>query len=189
MVTDIDIRVKSMYKLAKACPEDQNLQEAIEVIKTLRRSQSQSVRRREESKIEKQRLKSEIVQLSQENLKLGEEVTSLSHNINSLQSELTTLNSEMVQLTQDKQRIIAQRDRVIAELKNIETEVEIATQKVQEANSWYGKFTIIWTLIQSLFFSDEPETIGTIDKTLPDYPDQPQMNTDPASIGRDLLDK
>ena len=93
MVTEIDIRVKSMYKLAKACPEDQNLQEAIEVIKTLRRSQGQLVRRSEEAKIDQQRLKSEIVQLNQENLKLEEEVTSLSHNINFLQLELNSLNS------------------------------------------------------------------------------------------------
>jgi hypothetical protein len=44
-------------------------------------------------------------------------------------------------------------------------------------------------LIQSLFFSDDPQDFGNIDNTLPDYIDKDQMKTDPASIGRNLLDK
>ncbi|MGB5594420.1 MAG: hypothetical protein WBM32_02910 [Crocosphaera sp.] len=189
MTTKIDNRVKSVYKLAKIHPDNEQLQEAVEVVKTLRRSQGQLAYWSEQHKIDKKELKREIVLLSKENQELEVQITLKSQNLDSLQSELTQLNQQMVQLTQDKQRMIAQRDKVVAELKHIETEVELASIQVKETNSLYGKFSIVWTLIQSLFFSDDPQDFGNIDNTLPDYIDKDQMKTDPASIGRNLLDK
>lgn len=203
MVKDIDTRVKLVYKLAKAEPDNKNLCEAVEVIKTLRRSQGQLAYWSQQHIVDKKQLKGEIIKLGQDKIKLKEQVnlfsqekeqlagqvTLLSQNIEVLKSDLVARNQEMNQLTQEKQRIIAQRDKVIAELKNIETEVEIATKKVQETTSLYGKFTIIWTLVQSLFFSNEPQEMGKIDNRLPNYADQDQMKTDQASINRNLLDK
>ncbi|MGK7941137.1 MAG: hypothetical protein AB4062_13495 [Crocosphaera sp.] len=189
MTTTINTRVNAVYKLAKNYPENKQLQEAVEVVKTLRRSQGQLVRRREEQKIEKKSLKAEIVKISKENQELKVEINLKYESIEALKSELTDLNQQMVKLTQDKQTITAQRDKVIAELKNIETEVELATIKVKETKSLYGKFSIVWMLIQSLFFSDNPQDFGKIDNTLPYDPNKPQMGTSQSDIGRHSLDK
>lgn len=189
MTTTIDTRVKSIYKLAKAYPDNEQLQEAVGIVKTLRRSQGQLAYWSKQHKIDKKKLKAEIITLSKENQELEVQIKLKSENIAVLKSELQQINEQMTQLTEDKQRAIAQRDRVIAELKHIETEVELASIKVKETKSIYGKFSIIWTLIQSLFFSDNPPDIGEIDNTLPYDPNKPQMGTSPADIGRDLLDK
>ncbi len=188
MTTTIDTRVKSVYKLAKTYPDNEQLQEAVGIVKTLRRSQGQLAYWSEQHKIDKKQLKAEIITLSKENQELEVQIRLKSDNIEVLKSELEQINEQMKQLTQDKQRAIAQRDRVIADLKKIETEVEIATIKVQKTNNLFGKFSIIWTLIQSLFFSDNPQDFGKIDNTLPDFDDKEQMKTDPSSINRSLLD-
>ncbi len=189
MTTTIDTRVKSVYKLAKAYPDNEQLQEAVGVVKTLRRSQGQLIYWSEKHKIDKKQLKAEIITLSKENQELEVQIKLKSENIEVLKSELNQINERMTQLTEDKQRMIAQRDRVLAELKQIETEVEIATIKVQQTNSIYEKFSIIWTLVQSLFFSNNTQDFGKIDNSLPDDDDKDQMKTDPSSINRSLLDR
>ena len=131
MTTTIDTRVKGVYKLAKAYPDNEQLQEAVEVVKTLRRSQGQSVRRREEYKLDQKKLKAEIIKVSKENQELEVQIKLKSENIEVLKSELNQIHEQMMQLTEDKQRMIAQRDKVLAELKQIETEVELATKRVQ----------------------------------------------------------
>ena len=186
MTTTIDTRVKSVYKLAKAYPHNEQLQEAVEVVKTLRRSQGQSVRRREEYKLHQKKLKAEIIKVSKENHELEVQIKLNSEDINSLKSELQQINRNMIQLTQEKQRMIAQRDKVVSELKQIEKEVEIATIKVKKTNNLFEKFSIIWILIQSLFFQDDPQDFGNIENTLPDFTDKPWMGTTPADIGKDL---
>ncbi len=94
----------------------------------------------------------------------------------------------MVQLTEEQQKMMIQRDRVVRELKQIETEVKLTTIKVKETKSLYGKFSIVWTLLQALFFSDDPQDFGKIDNTPEPDPDKPQMGTSPADIGRSLSD-
>ena len=189
MTVDIETRVKSVYKLAKTYPDNEQLQEAVEVVKTLRRSQGQLAHWSEQHKIDKKKLKAEIITLSKENQELEVQIKIKYDTIESLKSELTEINQQMTQLTEDKQRMIVQRDRVVAELKQIETEVELATIKVKQTNDLFEKFSIIWTLIQSLFFRDDPQDYGTIDNTLPDFDDKEQMKTDPSSINRSLLDR
>jgi chromosome segregation ATPase len=139
--------------------------------------------------IKKKELKAEINLISEDNQELKVQIHLKSQDIDSLNSELTQLNQKMGQLAQDKQRMIAERNKVIAELKHIETEIELASIKVKDTNSLYGKFSIIWTLIQSLFFSEDPQDFGKIDNSLPDYNDKPQMGTTPSDIGKNLLDK
>ncbi|MDJ0730241.1 MAG: hypothetical protein QNJ33_09660 [Crocosphaera sp.] len=188
MTTTIDTRVKSVYKLAKAYPNNEQLQEAVGVVKTLRRSQGQLVHWSEQHKIDKKKLKAEIVTLSKENQELEVQIKLKSENIEVLKYELQQINEQMTQLTQEKQRMIAQRDKVIAELKQIETEVEIATIKVKQTNNLFEKFSIIWTLVQSLFFRDNPQDFGKIDNSLPDFHDKPHMGTSPSDIGRSSSD-
>ncbi|MDJ0600129.1 MAG: hypothetical protein QNJ37_14970 [Crocosphaera sp.] len=189
MTITIDTRVKNVYKLAKHYPDNEQLIEAVEVVKTLRRSQGQLQYWSKQHKVDKKKLKAEIVTLSRENQELEIEIRLKSENIEVFKAELTQINEQMTQLTQEKQKMVAQRDKVVAELKQIETEVEIATIKVQKTNNLFEKFSIIWTLIQSLFFSDNPQDIGKIDNTLPYDPNKPQMETNPADINRDLLDR
>ncbi|EAZ90877.1 DUF3450 domain-containing protein [Crocosphaera chwakensis] len=188
MTVDIDTRVKSVYKLAKAYPDNGHLQEAVGVVKTLRRSQGQLAHWSDQHKIDKKQLKAEIITLSKENQELEVQIRLKSENIVSLKSELTQINEQMTQLTEEKRRMIVQRDRVVAELKQIETEVEIATIKVQQTNDLFEKFSIIWTLIQSLFFRDHHKDYGKIENTPEPDPDKPQMGTSPADIGKNLLD-
>ena len=186
MTTTIGNRVESVYDLAKRYPDNKQLQEAVEVVKTLRRSQSQYERWSKQHKIDKKNLKAEITKVSKENQELEVQIKLKSENIEVLQSELNQINEQMMQLTQEKQRMIAQRDRVIAELKEIEKEVEIATIQVKQTNNLFEKFSIIWILIQSLFFKSDPQDFGNIENTLPDFTDKPWMRTTPADIGKDL---
>ena len=146
MTIDIDTRVKDVYKLAKTYPNNAELQEAVGIVKTLRRSRGQLVYRSEQHKIDKKKLKAEIVTLSKENQELEVQIKIKYETIELLKSELTQINEQMTQLTQEKQRMIAQRDRVVAQLRKIETEVEIATIKVRETNDLFHKFSIIWTV-------------------------------------------
>ncbi|MDJ0508830.1 MAG: hypothetical protein QNJ64_06220 [Crocosphaera sp.] len=189
MAVDIETRVKTVYELAKTYPNNEQLQEAVGVVKTLRRSQGQLNYWSEQHKIDKKQLKAEIITLSKENEELEVQIRLKSDNIEVLKSELNQINERMTQLTEDKQRMIAQRDRVVAELKQIETEVEIATKRVQQTNSIYEKFTVIWTLVQSLFFSHNPRSFGKIDNSLPDDDDKDQMKTKIENINRNLLDR
>lgn len=195
MAVDED-RVKAFYKLTNKNPEDPNLKEAYEIIVSLRKWQGQYQRWNDEYRKNKKELKEEIIHLSEENQQLEQQVVTIAQVNNSLQFKLTKikqekeeLNYEMEKLTYEKQRILTERDRIKNELRKIETEVEMIAIKVKQTNSLYGKFTIVWQFLQSVFFSNDPKDFGTIDNTLPGYEDKPQMKTDPGSIGRDLLDK
>ncbi len=189
MTTPIDTRVKSVYKLAKNYPDNEQLQEAVEVVKTLRRSQGQLAYWTEQHKTDKKQLKAEIITLSKENQELEIQIKLKSEDIDSLKSELKQLDQQMIQLTEDKQKMSAQRDKVLAELKYIEREVKLANSQVKETKSLYGKFSIVWTLLQALFFSDDPQDFGKIDNTLEPDPDKPQMGTSPSDNGRSLLNR
>ncbi|ACK67461.1 conserved hypothetical protein [Rippkaea orientalis PCC 8801] len=170
-----DERVQTLYQLAKKHPEDDTLQEAVTIIKSLRLSQGQYKQWNDKYRSNQKDLKEQIVTISQTN--------------ESLQLELAAINQEMEKLTHEKTRILAERDRIKSELRSIEREAELAAIQVQETNSLYGKFTIVWQFLQSVFFSDHPRDFGRIDNALPEFSDQPQMRTDQASIGRDLLDQ
>lgn len=177
-----DERVKAFYKFVHKHPEEPNLKEAYEIIVSLRKSQAAY-------KIWNGKQREKITNISDDNQQLEQQVVTISKVNDFLRFELTTINQEMEALTHEKQKMIAERERVNAELRAIQTQVELTAIKVKESNSVYGKFTIVWQFLQSVFFSDNPQDFGTIDNVLPSYDDQDQMKTDPASIGRDLLDK
>lgn len=172
----VEEKVQRLYKLAKDYPEDERLQTAVEAVKSLRRSrgslQSWNGRYRQEVN----QLNTEIRLKEQEKL--------------ALQRELDQAQQEVDAMIQQKQRLMAERDKVQAELKNIQTEVKIAAVQVKEADTWLGKFSVLWSFINSVFFddSDRPD-MGNINMRLKPDPNRPQMETDPASIGRSLLDK
>jgi predicted RNase H-like nuclease (RuvC/YqgF family) len=172
---NIDDRVDSLYKLAKKYPDNQELQEAVSVIKSLRGSQGQYKRWNQQYRDDNNNLKDQVLEISTNNL--------------DLQKELESLNAEMLNLTQEKTKIIAQREQAIAELKHIEMEVKVAAHNVRSTKSVYGKLTILWTLVKSLFLDDNWEDFGSIDNSLPPDPDKPQMGSGQSNINKSLLDK
>lgn len=174
-IEEIDHKVQGLYQLAKTNPDNLHLQEAVALIKTLRRSQGALQSWNGKYRQVNSELTSEMAQISQDNALL--------------QGEIAQLNQEMQGLVYQKERILAERSRVIAELNAIQTEVEVAAIKVRETRSLFRKFSILWTLIKSLFLENDPEGFGRIDSILPADPDKPQMETDQASVNRSLLDR
>jgi hypothetical protein len=165
---DIDERVKSLYKLADNHSDNAELQEAVEVVKSLRRSQGS---------------------LQGWNKRQREEISEKARANEELQARLNSISAEMQSLTEAIARRTAEKERAIAELKNIEREVKIAAHNVRATKSVFGKFTILWTLLRSLFLDEEWEDFGSIDNRLSTDPDKPQMGSGQADVNRSLLDK
>ncbi len=80
--------------------------------------------------------------------------------------------------------ILTMRTTIDTRVKSV---YKLANYKVKETKSLYGKFSIVWTLLQALFFSDDPQDFGKIDNTLEPDPDKPQMGTSPSDHGKSLL--
>jgi seryl-tRNA synthetase len=172
----VEEKVQRLYKLAKEHPDDERLQMAKEAIESLRRSrgslQGWNGRYREEVS----QLNTEIQVKDQEKIALTQ--------------ELGKVQQEVQAMIQQKQRLIAEREKVQAELRHIQTEVELAAARVKETHGWFGKFSILWTFINSVFFDDgDRPDMGKIETSVKVDPDRPQMQTDPASIGKDLLNR
>jgi chromosome segregation ATPase len=142
---ELDQRVEELYTLARQKPDDTNLQEAVDIVKTLRRSQGA---------------------LKGWNGRYREENNNLNQEIQQISTELSLLNQQMQQLTEDKQRILREREKFLAELKHIETEVQVAAARVKNTKTTWGKLDILWTLVKSLFL-DESFHLGKIDNSLP----------------------
>jgi predicted RNase H-like nuclease (RuvC/YqgF family) len=170
----IEQKVSEIYVLARQNPDNVPLQEAVELVKSLRRSRGA--------------LQSWNGRYREINSDLSAEITQISQEKSQLELELTHINQEMAQLVLQKERLLAERSRVLAQLREIEVEVEVAAQKVRQTDSLFGKFTILWTLMKSLFLDDGGD-FGKIDSRLPPDPDRPQMESDRASINRSLLDR
>jgi predicted nucleic acid-binding Zn-ribbon protein len=172
----VEAKVQHLYKLAKEYPDDERLQTAVAAVKSLRRSRGSLQSWNSRYRQEVGELQSEIQVKDQEKL--------------ALEQELDKVQQEVHAMVAQKQRLLAERERVQAELRHIQTEVELAAVRVKETHGWYGKFTILWTFINSVFFDDgdRPE-MGKIETSVKPDPDRPQMQTDPASIGKDLLDR
>ncbi|QUS60266.1 hypothetical protein IQE94_14580 [Synechocystis sp. PCC 7339] len=166
----IEQKVKELYDLAKIYPDDENLQIAVSSLKSIRRS-------RGSLQSWNSRYRSQISDLNN-SIEIQEEEK------NRLQAELDQIKLEVKNSVVEKQRMIIERDKIKADLKNIQTEVELAALKVKESKSWFGKFHILWTFVNSVFF-DEPPDMGLIDTSPKSDPDKPQMDTKPSSIGRD----
>lgn len=173
-VDKIEQKVHKIYDLARQNPDNIPLQEAADLVKSLRRSQGQ--------------LRSWNGKYREINSDLSAKVEQVSLEKNQLESELAHINHEMIQLAQQRERLIAERSRALAQLKAIEVEVDVAAQKIRQTHSLFGKFTILWTLMKSFFLNDD-EDFGPIDSRLPPDPDKPQMESDRASINRSLLDR
>ncbi len=166
----VEQKVKELYELAKVYPDDENLQIAVSALKSIRRS-------RGSLQSWNSRYRSQISDLNN-SIEIQEEEK------NRLQAKLDQTNLEVHNLILERQKMLVEKDKVKAELRNIQTEVELAALKVKESKSWFGKFHILWTFVNSVFF-DEPPDMGLIDTSLKSDPDKPQMDTKPSSIGRD----
>lgn len=175
MEDKLEQQVKQLYQLAKENEQDESLQMAVDVIKSIRRS-------RGSLQAWNQRYREGIETLNEE-IKLQE-----SQNL-ALKQELAMLSQEMEIMAYEKQRLQAEKQKVLAELRNIELEVKVATQKVQSTRSLYGKFSIVWGFLQSVFFSDNPQDFGKIDNSIEPDPDKPQMGSGVADTQKSLLDK
>ena len=178
----LDKQVKELYQIAKERCDDQSLQLAVDVIKTMRRS-------RGSLQAWNQRYREGIESLH-EDIQAQED---LNH---TLQSELNFLKEDMQEMTLEKQRIlkekaqlIQKRDILTSELKQIDLEAKMAASKVQSTKSLFGKFSIMWSFFQSTFFSDDPKDYGVIDSSFDPDPDKPQLSSGIASLQKDLLDK
>lgn len=175
MEDKIEQRVKLLYQYAKEDPKNESLQMAVDVIKTMRRS-------RGSLQAWNQRYREGIETLNEE-IKLQE------YQNLSLKQELAMLSQEMEIMAYEKQRLQAEKQRVLAELRDIERQVNVATEQVRSTRSLYGKFSIVWGFLQSVFFSDNPQDFGKIDSSIEPDPDKPQMGSGVADTQRSLLDK
>lgn len=193
--------IKHLYEMARENPDDEKLQEIVDLIKFLRRS-------RGSLQSWNQRYRSDITNLQ-------DEVNEQMLTNEALQQDLARAQQEMQQLALEKQRLAQEREKIRAELKQIDQEVKVAAAKVRSTKSLYGKFSIVWSFLQSTFFSDNPQDFGkiepgdagsnagkggnngngnfpgagVIDPEPEDYDDKPWMKTDRASVQRDLLDR
>ena len=102
-------------------------------------------------------------------------------------AEIEIYHHKLQKLTVEKQRAIEKRDQAKRELDAINTEVKLAVERVKHEKTIWGKFSKMVNFLRALFV-DEDE-IQEILKTDYSDPDKPQMNTDIASIQRDLLDR
>ncbi len=178
----LERQVKDLYKLAKERCDDESLQLAVDVIKTMRRS-------RGSLQAWNQRYREGIESLH-EDIQTQEDLNhTLQSELNLLQEDMRAITLEKQRIMQEKLRAMQQRDILTNELKQIDLEAKVAAKKVQSTKSLFGKFSIMWSFFQSTFFSDDPEDYGVIDNSFEPDPDKPQLGSGIASLQKDLLDK
>jgi hypothetical protein len=187
MTDKIEQQVEQLYQLAKENPDDTNLQAAVQIVKTLRRSRGSLQGWNERYRVNIESLDDQIeIQESE---------------ISRLQSDLDNANEQVKNVIEKTRLAIIERDKVKAELRKIEVEVNMAVAQIKENHSWYGKFMILWNFIR-LVFDVPPDMDGNgvlknpkdpkdpkILNDLDDLKDKPWMNTDTASIQRDSLNR
>ncbi|NJN72652.1 MAG: hypothetical protein HC799_07495 [Limnothrix sp. RL_2_0] len=173
MSQDLDQKAYYLYKLAKENPHDENLQLAANLVKSTRRSRGS---------------------LQSWNQRYREDINDLDALVQSkeeanmeLQQELMVMNQELELLAQEKIRLVAQRKKAIAELKKIDDEVTVAVAQVKSKKTWFGKFSVLWSFMNTLFLDDED--MGEVDYSLQPDPDQPQLGSSIADVQKSLLDK
>lgn len=172
MSQDLDQKAYYLYKLAKENPHDENLQLAANLVKSTRRS-------RGTLQSWNQRYRDDIGEL-------GEVIQAKEDENLELKQELVAINQELEHLAQERIRLIAQRKKAIADLKQIDDEVKMAVAKVKQSKTWHGKFSALWSFMNSLFLDNED--MGTIDYSIEPDPDKPQLGSSVADVQRSLRD-
>lgn len=173
MAKDLEQETFELYQLAKENPQDENLQRAVSILKSTRRSRGSLQAWNDRYRGSISELDQQIQTKEQENA--------------DLQEQLSELQAEMNSLVQERARLIGERQKAIAELKKIDTEVKMAVAQVKSSKTWYGKFSTLWTFIHGLFLDDED--FGEVDHSLEADPDKPQLGSSVADVQRSLLDK
>ena len=102
-------------------------------------------------------------------------------------AEIEAYQQDLQKLTVQKQQLFENLNQATRELEKIDTEVKVAVARVKHQKTIWGKFSTMVEFLRTLFV-DEDE-IQEILETDNSDPDKPQMNTDIASIQRDLLDR
>lgn len=173
MSQDLDQKAYRLYQLAKENPHDENLQLAVSLVKSTRRSQGSL-------QGWNQRYRNDISDL-------GEQVQE-QENVNlQLKEELNILSQDLRDLTQQKIQMAKEREKVNAQLREIETEVKMAVAKVKQSKTLHGKFSALWSFMNSLFLDNED--MGELDYSVGGDPDKPQLGSSVADVQKSLLDK
>lgn len=162
----IEEKIKRIYRLANTPEAGNDITEAADIIKYLRRSQGQHNRRKEEYKIR---------------------VTQSEETIAKLSTEIEEYQQKIQNLAVQKKQAIENLNTATRELERIDTEIKVAVARVKQEKTWLGKFTRLLEVIRTLFLEEE-DVQKLLDVDYSDS-DKPQMNTDIASIQRDILDK
>ncbi|MGB2923667.1 MAG: hypothetical protein WBB82_00020 [Limnothrix sp.] len=173
MSQDLDQQAYQLYQLAKDHPDDENLQLAANLVKSTRRS-------RGSLQGWNQRYRGNISDL-------GEQLHNQEDANIQLKAELNVLSQELRDLTQQKIRMAQERDKLTGQLREIETEVTMAVAKVKQSKTLYGKFSALWSFMNSLFLDNED--MGEFDYSIEPDPDKPQLGSSIADVQRSLLDK
>ncbi|WP_041764270.1 hypothetical protein [[Leptolyngbya] sp. PCC 7376] len=178
----LERQVKELYQLAKERCDDESLQLAVDVIKTMRRS-------RGSLQAWNQRYR-EGIECLHEDIQAQEDLNrSLQRELNQLSDEMRAMTLEKKRILQDRRKAIQQKEFLTQELRQIEIEVNVTAKKVQSTKSLFGKFSIMWSFFQSTFFSDDPQDYGVIDNSFEADPEKPQLGSGISDIQRDLLDR
>jgi chromosome segregation ATPase len=162
----IEEKIKRLYGLANAPEANTEITEAVDIIKYLRRSQGQYNRRKEEYKTK---------------------VKESSEMIATLSLEIEEYQQKIQDLAVQKKQAMENLNTATRELERIDTEIKVAIARVKQEKTWFGKFTRLLEVIRTLFLEEE-EVQNLLAVDYSDL-DKPQMNTDIASIQRNLLDK
>lgn len=173
MSQDLDQKARDLYKLAKDNPHDKNLQLAANLVKSTRRSRST--------------LQSWNHRYREDISDLGEQVQDQEDVNIQLKAELNVLSQELRDLTQQKIQMAQEREKVNAQLREIQTEVTMAVAKVKQSKTWHGKFSVLWSFMNSLFLDNED--MGQVDYSIEADPDKPQLGSSIADVQKSLLDK
>ena len=102
-------------------------------------------------------------------------------------TEIEEYQHKLQNLAVQKQQTLENLKQATRELEKINTEVKVAVARVKHQKSIWGKFSTMLDFLRTLFL-DEDE-IQELWKTDYSDPDKPQMNTDIASIQKNLLDR
>ena len=159
-------RINELYKLANTSKEDSELKDAVAIIKYLRRSVGQHNRYKQEYLNQATEYKETIV------------VQSL---------EIEEYQKKIQELAVQKKQAIENLNKATRELERIDSEIKVAVARVKHEKTWFGKFSRLLDFFRTLFLEeDDIQALLEVDYS---HPNKPQMNTDIASIQRDLYDQ
>lgn len=123
-------------------------------------------------------------ELGNNNRQIGKKYT---EEIKKQSAEIEKYQQKLQDLAIQKQQTLENLNQATRELEKINTEVKVAIARVKNQKSIWGKFSTMLEFLRTLFLDEEE--INELLKTDYSDPEKPQMNTDIASIQKNLLDQ